>query len=214
MTLTARMISFSFDRQAPVIVNASLEIAPGEIVALAGPSGCGKSTLGRLLAGYLRPRSGTVLLDGELIQEKGFYPVQLVQQTPELAVDPRWSVHKTMNEAYEPSEDQCRRFGIRDEWLRRYPNELSLGELQRVAIVRALAPGLRYLIADEITTMLDAVSQAEIWAALTEIATERRIGILAVTHSLSLADRLARRRFRLKSGRLEMLTSGGPRLDS
>lgn len=89
------------------------------------------------------------------------------------------------------------RFGIREAWLDRFPHELSGGELMRFCIVRALIAEPRYLVCDEMTAMLDAVTQAELWREVVAIASERSMGIVLVSHSPALVDRVATRLFRL-----------------
>lgn len=89
------------------------------------------------------------------------------------------------------------RFGIREAWLDRFPHELSGGELMRFCIVRALIAEPRYLVCDEMTAMLDAVTQAELWREVIAIANEWSMGIVLVSHSPALVDRVATRLFRL-----------------
>lgn len=89
------------------------------------------------------------------------------------------------------------RFGIREAWLDRFPHELSGGELMRFCIVRALIAEPRYLVCDEMTAMLDAVTQAELWREVIAIASERSMGVVLVSHSPALVDRVATRLFRL-----------------
>jgi peptide/nickel transport system ATP-binding protein len=98
-----------------------------------------------------------------------------------------------LNESWRVDADTLAGLGIRDEWLQRYPGELSGGELQRFCIARALGPATRYLIADEITTMLDPNTQAMIWARLLEQTDKRRIGLLVVTHNTALAAKVCTR---------------------
>lgn len=193
--LEARDIAFGYGRR-PLYEGFSLSVAPGERVALAAPSGFGKTTLCRILAGYERPWSGQVLVDGAPLPRRGPCPVQLVGQHPEHAVDPRMRLGATLDEAGGAADELARlreALGIRDEWLGRFPHELSGGELQRFCIARALAARPRYLVADEVSTMLDAVTQAQIWRVILAEADARDLGLVLVTHSPALTARLATR---------------------
>jgi peptide/nickel transport system ATP-binding protein len=193
MLLEARELVFGYERGRNILNGVNLAIASGERVALVGPSGCGKSTLAQLLAGNLRPKSGAVLLDGAPLPKKGFCPVQLIYQHPEKAINPRLKLGVTLTEAWRPDDDFLSSLGIEKPWLTRYPAELSGGELQRFCIARALAPETRFVIADEISTMLDVITQAQIWELLLSAARERSLGLLAVTHSRPLAERICTR---------------------
>ena len=191
--LEARNISFGYGRGKLVLDDVSLSVAPGERVAIAAPSGAGKTTLCRILAGYEKPLQGEVLVDGQPLPRKGPCPVQLIQQHPELAVDPRRRMEDTLLEAGPLQPELLERFGIQQKWMRRFPHELSGGELQRFCIVRALMANPRYLICDEISTMLDAVTQAQIWHALIDEADACKMGLVFVSHSPALTERIATR---------------------
>lgn len=192
--LEARNISFGYPGAARLLYDGlSLSVAPGERVELSAPSGFGKTTLCRLLAGYERPSTGDVLIDGEPLPQKGVCPVQLIGQHPELSLDPRMRMEKSLAEAGEVSQDALGALGIRGEWMRRFPHELSGGEMQRFCIARAVAARPRYVIADEISTMLDAVTQAQIWAFLLDYVKSEGLGLVFVTHSKPLAARVATR---------------------
>jgi len=193
MQLEARNISYSYRKGKPVFEDINLSIGAGERVTLVGPSGCGKSTVSQLLSGYLKPDTGQILLDGKPLASKGFCPVQLIYQHPEKAINPRWKLHRTLRETWNPPQEMLDRMGIKQQWLDRYPTELSGGELQRFCILRALAPQTRFLIADEMSTMLDAVTQAQIWEFLLEEVDARKIGLLTVTHNLELAEKISTR---------------------
>jgi peptide/nickel transport system ATP-binding protein len=197
MLLEARKVSFRYGKGPCLLKDFSFAMEDRERVGLLGPSGCGKSTLSRLLAGYEQPLAGEVLLDGRPLPKKGYCPVQLIYQHPEKAVNPRWKMKDTLNEAWTPGEDLLKAMGIEPDWLERWPNELSGGELQRFAIARALGPRTRFLIADEMSTMLDVITQAQIWNLLLEIIRDREIGLMLVTHSRSLAERICTRIFAL-----------------
>lgn len=191
--LEARNITYGYAKGKPLYRDFSLQIEAGERVALQAPSGFGKTTLCRLLAGYEQPWEGEVLCDGEPLPKRGVCPVQLIGQHPELAVDPRRRMEDTLAEAGEAAPAFLEELGIKRAWMRRYPHELSGGELQRFCIARALAVNPRYLIADEITTMLDAVTQAQIWHFLLEWQQSTHAGMVIVTHSPSLTSRLTSR---------------------
>ena len=195
--LEARDITFGYPGAKPLYSGFSLQVEPGERVALQAPSGFGKTTLCRVLAGFERPQTGQVLVDGQPLPRRGVCPVQLIQQHPEQAVDPRLRMRKTLAEAGEVPQQLLDDLGIRDEWLQRYPHELSGGELQRFCIARALAANPRYLVADEVSTMLDALTQAQIWRFLMDETSRRGIGLVFVSHSPALTDRIATRVVRL-----------------
>ena len=155
--LEGRHLSVAFDGR-PVLDDVSLAVAPGERVQLAALSGTGKTTLCRVLAGYLAPRTGEVLVDGSPLPRRGPCPVQLIGQHPELTLDPRMRMAASLAECGASEEELGRLrelLGIRDAWLSRYPHELSGGEMQRFCIARALGAHPSYLIADEVSTMLD-----------------------------------------------------------
>ncbi len=195
--LEARDITFGYAKGAPLYEGFSLSVEAGERVALLAPSGFGKTTLCRLLAGYEKPQAGEVLCDGEPLPARGACPVQLIGQHPELAVDPRLRMERTLAEAGDVDAALLGALGIRDEWLRRYPHELSGGELQRFCIARAIATQPKYLIADEVSTMLDALTQAQIWQFLLDWQRESGAGMIFVSHSPALVDRIATRKLAL-----------------
>jgi peptide/nickel transport system ATP-binding protein len=190
MLLEARNIGFRYGKGPWVLRNLDITIAPGEVVGLVGPSGCGKTTFGRILAGYEIPHEGKVTFDGKPLPTSTYNPVQLVFQHPEKAVNPRWTLGDTLKEGWVPDETLLKALGIEKEWFQRWPNELSGGELQRFCVARALGPGTQFLIADEMTTMLDAITQAQIWHVVLDIAKKRNMGILVVSHEWSLINRL------------------------
>ena len=194
MQLRAENISFRYNNKSPwILKNVDLTLDAGERVALTGPSGCGKSTLSKILAGYLEPTEGQVLLDGKPLPTRGYSPVQLIYQHPEQAVNPRWKMERTLKECWEPDEQLLKEMGIESEWLKRWSSELSGGELQRFCIARVLGPQTRFLVCDEITTMLDVITQAQIWELLLERAHERDLGMAVVTHNMALAEKVCSR---------------------
>ncbi|WP_418252880.1 ABC transporter ATP-binding protein [Gordonibacter urolithinfaciens] len=196
--LEARGITYAYPGGArPLYQGFDLAVAPDERVALCAPSGFGKTTLCRLLAGYERPQAGEILVDDAPLPRRGACPVQMIWQHPEAAVDPRMRMGATLAEAGEVPLRLLDDLGIQQRWLTRYPHELSGGELQRFCIARALAANPRYLVADEVSTMLDAVTQAQIWRFLVDETARRGIGVVFVSHSPALTDRVATRAVRL-----------------
>ena len=188
MELKANNISFSYNKKRQILKDFSLSLNSNQIIGLMGDSGSGKSTLCKILAGYITHYSGEVTLDGNKIQDKGFYPVQLIFQHPEKTMNPKWKMEKVLNESWTPPKELRDTFGLKDQWLTRWPNELSGGELQRFSILRAINPETKFIIADEISTMLDAVTQVQIWEKLINHAKANNIGILAVSHDPELLE--------------------------
>ena len=192
--LKGENLSFRYDDGQPSILQGiDIEVAPGEIVGLSGPSGFGKTTLGKLLAGYLTPTQGRVTLNGQPLPKRGYSPVQLIFQNPELAVNPRWRIGKILNEGLPPSNDLLKALSIHNCWFTRWPHELSGGELQRIAVARSLGSRTQYLIADEMTAMLDANTQALIWQAVIGYTRQHNLGLLVISHEAPLLKRLCSR---------------------
>jgi ABC-type dipeptide/oligopeptide/nickel transport system ATPase subunit len=192
--LRADGVAFRYRADGPWVLDGiDLAIGPGEVVGLSAPSGRGKTTLARILAGYLGPDRGTVTVDAQPLPKTGVCPVQLVFQHPELAVNPRWRIERILTEAGLPERRLLQDLGVEESWFGRWPHELSGGELQRVAVARALAAESRYLIADEMTTMLDAITQAQLWDVMLREARGRAMGLLAISHSEPLLVRISDR---------------------
>ncbi len=194
MALEAKNVYFKYERKQPwILEDRSVKIEKGERLAIFAPSGYGKTTLAMMLAGYLEPSKGEILLDGKPLPKNGVCPVQLIYQHPEKAINPRWRLKRVLEESGELREDVLAAFGIENAWLNRFPRELSGGELQRFCVARALMSGADYLICDEISTMLDVIAQAQIWHVVLAEAEKRNMGIIAVTHNKHLAERIATR---------------------
>jgi peptide/nickel transport system ATP-binding protein len=195
MILEAKDLTFRYPRQrgGAAVERVSLTLRSGERVGLSAPSGRGKTTLCKLLAGWERPERGQVLLDGAPLPSQGFCPVQLLWQHPEEAVDPLLRLGTTLYEAGPVDPAAAEGLGIQPGWLERYPMELSGGELQRICVVRALGPELKFLLCDEASAMLDLVTQARLWRFLLAQAEERNLGLLVVSHDRPLLERVCTR---------------------
>lgn len=200
MKLEIKNLSYQYTEKDRVILeNFSFSMTNQERIGLVAPSGVGKTTLCKLIGGYLKPDQGEVLLDGKPISDyRGYCPVQMVWQQPELAVNPRLRMKDVLAEGDDVEDRIIRGLGIEPDWLNRFPAELSGGEMQRFSIARALGKRTRFLLADEISTMLDLITQSQIWHFLLNEVREREIGLIAVSHSQPLLDRICTRQIQLK----------------
>ena len=199
MILEVRNLSFRYENKGRQILEQfSLQADSNERVGIAAPSGFGKTTLCKLLAGYEQPESGEILLDGELLQSyKGYCPVQMIWQHPEQAVNPRLRMRAVFEEGDQADPALMEKLGIEPDWLNRFPTELSGGELQRFCIARALGKRTRFLLADEISTMLDLITQSQIWHFLIEETQRRGIGMIVVSHDAELVEKVCTRVVRM-----------------
>ena len=191
MQLEVNHLSFRYSKKSPwILKDASFKIDRGERVGLIGPSGCGKSTLSKVIAGTLKPNEGTILFQGKPLTCRGYNPIQMIYQHPEQAINPRWKMGDVLTEAWSPDEQTMKSLGIEKEWLSRWPVELSGGELQRFCVARMMGPKTEMIIADEMSTMLDAITQVQIWETLLQFVKKRDIPMLIVTHDRHLAERV------------------------
>ncbi|MEU6303933.1 ABC transporter ATP-binding protein [Streptomyces chartreusis] len=202
---------------------ATVELRPGEILAVTGASGSGKSTLLHCLAGIVRPDSGTVAYGGERLdrlperrlselRRTEFGVVfQFGQLIPELtALDnvalPLLLGGARRQEAQASAGEWLERFGVRgQEELR--PGEMSGGQAQRVALARALVTGPKVVFADEPTGALDSLASEQVMSALTHTARESGTAVLLITHDAQVAA-YADREVRLADGAVLPLEVG------
>jgi putative ABC transport system ATP-binding protein len=194
----------------------SLRIAAGELVALYGPSGSGKTTLLMLIAALMRPDSGAVIVDGREISALSddararyrLYELGYIDQAFDLlpggtvlqnAAMKLWLTDGARR-AERTVEPMLVRLGL-GERLGHRPDELSMGERQRVMIARALSTEPKLVLADEPTGSLDTRRSGEVLGLLSEICRERGVAVLLVTHDPQ-ATRFADRVLALRDGRL------------
>ena len=134
MNLKANNVSFAYHKKRPILKDVSLSLDSNQIIGLIGDSGSGKSTLCKIMAGYISNFTGEVTMDGKEIHRDGFDPVQLIFQHPEKTMNPKWKMEKVLRESWIPPQELKDTFGLKDNWLTRWPSELSGGELQRFSI--------------------------------------------------------------------------------
>ena len=197
---------------ARAVDGVTLEWRRGEVLGVVGESGSGKSTLARAMLGLVSPAAGSVELEGRALNGKGSLTelrrrVQMIFQDPYQTLSPRQRVETIVTEplvvqgvARAEHEARVRR-ALEDvgldpaRFLDRYPHQLSGGQRQRVAIAAALVLEPEGLICDEPVSMLDASVRTQILAVLLELQRRRGLGLLFITHDLSLAwalcDRIA-----------------------
>ncbi len=182
MLLEVKNISYRYSKSSKwILKDVSFTVDSKERVALVGPSGYGKSTLSKIISGYIKPDKGEVLWDGKPTPEKCYCPIQMIYQHPEQSVNPRWKMDKILNEGWNVDDNLLEQMGIEKSWLNRWPNELSGGELQRFCIARVLGPETKFLVCDEISTMLDVITQAQIWNLLLKISHKKFCSYLSTS---------------------------------
>lgn len=220
--LQARDVSFAYRRGSPVLEGVDLALAPGETVGLVGESGAGKTTLLRLLLGLDAPSRGDVLFDGAPLVRRDRATmrrfrraVQPVYQDPFSSLDPRMTVGASIAEPLRslgvPGGASARAARIAEllaavdlpaDAASRHPEAFSGGQRQRIAIARALAPEPRLLLADEPVSALDTSVRMRVIELLRGLVAERGIGLLIVSHDLTIIAALCRRMIVLEGGRI------------
>lgn len=211
-------LSLAFNSYS-VLCDVSLSLYEGETLALVGESGSGKTTLSKVIMGLYKTDSGAVILEGRRVNkwDAAFYSrVQMIFQNPRESISHRMNV---LDAVIEPllvqkkgnREERLQRakevltmveLPVNDDFLKRYPHQLSGGEVQRVAIARALALGPKLLIADEPTSALDPSVQAKILKLLMNLQDRMGLAILLITHNIALARKVSDRIAVMHKGRI------------
>jgi len=213
-------------RRVRAVDEVNLSIYPQETLGVVGESGCGKTTLGRAILQLVKPTAGQVLFEGEdlLTLDPGRLrsrrrDMQIVFQNPYSSFNPRFNV---LNVVTEPllthtdlrGEDLTRRAaellehtGIPGDILFRYPHEFSGGQLQRIAVARALALNPKFLVLDEPTSALDVSVQAQIINLLQQLQEDRKLTYMFITHDLSVIEHISDRVAVMYLGKVVELTT-------
>lgn len=207
------------------IKKANFYIDEGETIGILGDSGSGKSTIGQIIAGLIKRDKGNIIYKSQELD----YPlkgnirreIQIIFQHPEVSFNPRLKLVNSLKEPYKMFNisysnnilcEHIKKFGLYEEHLNRYPYQLSGGELQRAAIARIMVIKPRLIVLDEPTSMLDAISQAQIIKLLKEVQKEQNISYLYITHNMSLADYMCDRIYRIEDG-ITSLTKSDKNID-
>jgi peptide/nickel transport system ATP-binding protein len=224
--LSASNVTKSFGRGRKAVTalsDVSLNLREGESIGIVGPSGSGKSTLARILSGHLAPDAGDVLLEGEALAASWWggdrskrARIQLVMQDPADALSPRLTVEELVREPLDVAKSgdaAARRAAVSEvlesvglppsgTFLQTRTHELSGGQLQRIALARALISGPKLLVADEPTAMLDASEQARLLVVLRERQVEMGLGLVFVSHDMAVVRKMTDRVLVLDGGRV------------
>ncbi|MFC3616424.1 ABC transporter ATP-binding protein [Lutimaribacter marinistellae] len=219
MTENPALLSFAnvtktYPGGRPVLQGVSLRLTPGETVALTGESGSGKSTLLNLAGALDGADAGEIVVDGvslsglddagraALRRERAALVFQQFNLIPSMSVAQNLAFHARLagREDAGWTAEIVERLGLSDQ-LDKYPEQLSGGQQQRVAIGRAMATRPRLLLADEPTGNLDETASDAVLSLMLELVTETGAGLLLVTHSAAIAERLDRH-IHLSRGRL------------
>ena len=213
---------FSKQDHLVAVDNVSLDVYEGEILGVVGESGSGKSTLAKNILRLVRPTKGEIELFGEKLSlldkkqmKKTRKKMQVVFQDPLSSLNPRMTVFETLSEplnSFYPgmNRDSIEKdvraaiieVGLGDEFLGRYPHELSGGQCQRVAIARALMPKPQLLICDEAVSALDASIRAEIIELLLGIKQKRKLTMIFIAHDLAVVKKICDRVIVMKKGKV------------
>jgi oligopeptide/dipeptide ABC transporter ATP-binding protein len=191
------------------VLNASLALHPGETLGLVGESGSGKTTLGRAILGLVPAQSGSAKFQGKEVLDLSpgaFKPLRrdmaMMFQDPIGSLSPRQTVQSLITEPFEihglggkdlngEARRLCEMVRLPQNFLSRYPHELSGGQARRVGVARALALNPKLIIADEPTAGLDVSVQGEILNLMSELQLEHGLGYLIISHNLPVVRHIS-----------------------
>lgn len=201
-----------FNRERKKILNGvSFSVDKGECVGIIGESGSGKSTLARILLGIENPDSGSITFDSSSKRKEWQKDISVVFQDYTTSVNPRFRVFNIIAELLLNKENKSaemreyvirllKQVGLDENFLMRYPHELSGGQLQRVCIARAIATKPKFIILDEAISSLDVSVQVQILDLLIDLKREYKLSYLFITHDLTAVTYICDRVLFFKEG--------------
>lgn len=209
-------------KEVIAVDNFNLKLVEGETVGIIGPSGCGKSTTARMIAGLIKPTSGSVMFDDrDILKAKNRdllnirKDMQIIFQHPQQSFNPKKKIYDIMAEPIRLHSlsssreeektmvyDAIDRVGITKDQLFKYPSEISGGQAQRIAIARVLLLDPKLIIADEPTSMLDISVQAQILSMIKEIQNENNLAIIFISHDIDVVNAMCQKVISMKDGKI------------
>lgn len=215
-------VDFAYGSSQPVLHDVSLRLGAGQTLGLVGESGAGKTSVLRLLLGLTQPTAGRVVFRGEPLRPSNRSQVrslrrevQPVYQDPFSSLDPRMTVGASIAEplralglardrraADERVAELLTAVDLAPDAAARYPEAFSGGQRQRIAIARALAPRPKLLLADEPVSALDTSVRMHVIELFQRLAAQQGIGMLLVSHDLTIVSALCERMIVLQHGRV------------
>ena len=231
MILSATNLHKGFDggrrrkRQTVVLDGVGFSLNQRETVGIVGGSGAGKTTLALILCGLLQPDRGEVWFKNTSVRPRSGGSrkrinrlVQIVWQHPETVFNPRWKLGRSLKEPLRihglPAapgllKELLGKVDLTPEVLDRRPRQLSGGELQRLALARALISNPDVIILDEPTSMLDALTQAQVIGMLRDIQRKTGVAYLFISHDRDLVRIFSHRAYLLREGKLKPFQTSG-----
>ena len=212
--LNVKNVAVEYDRhglKVRAVAGVDLTLNTGEILGLVGESGCGKSTLGKAIVGILAPVTGEVVFDGKVVKKltrgkrpEHFRNLQMVFQDPYGSLNPRRKIGVQIADglivagmpkklALIKAQDLLEKVGLPRNAIDRYAHQFSGGQRQRISIARALAAAPTAIIADEPISALDTSSQAQVANLLVNLVDEFDMGMVFISHDLSIVRRISDR---------------------
>ncbi|MEK4065171.1 ABC transporter ATP-binding protein [Peribacillus sp. FSL R5-0717] len=204
------------NKRQKILNNISFECGSGECLGIIGESGSGKSTLGRLLIGIEKPDRGTVLFQGENVGDRRVRSgnISAVFQDYKSSINPFFTVEEAIMEPLKIKsklkieiqnriDNLLNQVGLNPSYRKRYPHELSGGEVQRVCIARAISTEPKCILLDEAISSLDVSVQIQVLELLKELKNLYNMSYVFITHDIQAAAYICDRFIIFRNGQIE-----------